>query len=53
MRKKKFIPPIVLQETTLELESAILGTSQEFGSKIEATGHEVEAYTTSSYWEDR
>lgn len=51
MRKKKFIPPIVLQETTLELESAILGASQEFTNKVEATGHETEMYTTSSYWE--
>ena len=52
MKKKEFIPPIVRQMTSLELESAILGTSRLFEMDIQDTGHEVEEFTTSSYWED-
>ena len=52
MKKKEFIPPIVRQVTSLELESAILGDSKLFGLDVKDTGHEVEEFTTSSYWEE-
>lgn len=52
MKKKEFIPPIVRQVTPLELESAILGDSKIFDPEIQATGHEVEEFSTSSYWEE-
>ena len=52
MRKKKFVPPVVRKTTSLELESAILGTSQIFSPMIQDTGHETKDFTTSTYWED-
>ena len=50
MEKEKFIPPVVKQ-TTLELEGAILGPSNNEDIPTVDTGHESFTYTPDTYWE--
>ena len=50
MRKKEFVPPVVKQ-TTLELEGAILGPSNNEDIPTVDTGHETFTYTPDTYWE--
>jgi hypothetical protein len=49
--KEKFLPPRITQMVGVELEDSLLNSSKDVPMTILDTGHEVETYSSDSYWE--